>query len=45
MEKEKLKEKVSFELPLVLKDSIGFLLSSEMMKPFIVENWQLFSNG
>ena len=45
MEKGMLKEKESFELPSVSVHSIGFLLPSEMMKPFSVDNWLLLSNG
>lgn len=45
MEKGKLKEKESFELPTVARDSISFLLSSEIIEPSSVDNWQLLSNG
>ena len=45
MENGKLKEKELFELPSVSIESISFLLSSEMIKPFSVDNWQLISNG
>ena len=45
MEKGKLKKNESFELPSVSEFSMSFLLSSEMIKPFSVDNWQLLSNG